>query len=160
MESPVWTPIMSKFSIEQMMMALSARSRITLHLVLLPAEHAFLDQDLPDGREVEALAEEGLHLFGVVCHAAARSAEGEARAEHDGIAHFGGELEAVVDIGDQPRPRHLQPDLGHCRLECLAVFGSPDGFEVRADQLDSELVQDALLGQRDGSIQAGLPAYR
>ena len=28
-ESPVCTPIMSKFSMEQMMMALSARSRIT-----------------------------------------------------------------------------------------------------------------------------------
>ena len=29
MESPVWTPIMSKFSMEQMIIALSARSRIT-----------------------------------------------------------------------------------------------------------------------------------
>jgi hypothetical protein len=45
-ESPVWTPIGSTFSMEQTMMQLSARSRIDLHLELLPAEEGLVDQDL------------------------------------------------------------------------------------------------------------------
>ena len=53
-ESPVCTPIGSRFSIEQTMMQLSLRVAHDLHLELLPAEQRFLDQQLVRRREVEA----------------------------------------------------------------------------------------------------------
>jgi hypothetical protein len=52
-ESPVCTPIGSRFSIEQMMMQLSGVAH-HLELVLLPAEHALLDEHLVHRRHVEA----------------------------------------------------------------------------------------------------------
>jgi hypothetical protein len=52
-ESPVWTPIGSTFSIEQMMMQLSAVAD-DLHLVFLPAEHDSSISTSVVGRGVEA----------------------------------------------------------------------------------------------------------
>ena len=45
-----------------------------LHLVFLPAEHAFLDKHLVDGGELEAPPQQGVHLLGVVGQAATGAA--------------------------------------------------------------------------------------
>ena len=56
-ESPVWTPIASRFSIEQIDHAVVVAVAHDLELVLLPAEHGLLDEDLVDRRVVQALAD-------------------------------------------------------------------------------------------------------
>ena len=99
-----------------------------------------------DGGELEAPPQQGVHFLGVVGQAATGAAQGEARSQHDWIAHFGCEIKAILDIGDQPRARHFEPDLGHRRLERLAILGLANRLEVGADQLDPEFVQDASLG--------------
>ena len=54
MESPVWTPIGSKFSMLQMVMQVSPRVAHHLVLDLLPAEQAALDEHLADRAGVQA----------------------------------------------------------------------------------------------------------
>ena len=75
-ESPVCTPIGSKFSIEQTMMQLSARSD-HFHLEFLPAQHGFLQQHLAGRRQIQAAFEDLDQLFTVVGDTAAAAAQGE-----------------------------------------------------------------------------------
>ena len=69
-----------------------------------------------------------------------------------------GELQAVFDVVDELRLRHLEADLPHRIFEQQPVFGLLDGVDLRADQLDAVLVEHAGFGQLDRQIQAGLPA--
>ena len=79
-ESPVCTPIGSRFSIEQTMMQLSLRVAHDFHLELFPAEHRLLDQHLVGRRQLEAALDDLVELFAVVGDAAAGAAEREATA--------------------------------------------------------------------------------
>ncbi len=47
-----------------------------------------------------------------------------------GKADLAGELQAVAQIVDQRRPRHVEADRGHRILEEQAVFGFLDRFEL------------------------------
>ena len=60
-----------------------------LHLVLLPAEHALLDQHLVGGRSVEAALDDVEELLAVVGDAAAGAAEREGRADDGRQADLG-----------------------------------------------------------------------
>ena len=60
-----------------------------LHLVLLPAEHALLDQHLVGGGGVEAPLHDVEELLAVIGDAAAGAAHGEGRADDRGQAHLG-----------------------------------------------------------------------
>ena len=92
MESPVCTPMGSKFSIEQMTTKLSRTIAHHFELVFLPAEHGFLDQRLVHGAGVER-ARNGVGKFlAVVGDRAARAAQRERRANHHRIAKLVGEL--------------------------------------------------------------------
>ena len=62
-ESPVCTPIGSKFSIEQMMTTLSREVPHDLQLELLPADDRLLDQHLADRALLEAPADRALQLL-------------------------------------------------------------------------------------------------
>ena len=80
MESPVCTPMGSKFSMEQTTTQLSARVAHHLELELLPAGDGLLDQDLPDGAGGQALGRQARELRGVGGDARALAPEDEARA--------------------------------------------------------------------------------
>jgi hypothetical protein len=76
-ESPVCTPIGSIFSIEQMMMQLSALSRTTSISYSFQPSTAFLDQHLGGGRQVEAAFDNLVKFLAVIGDAAAGAGEGE-----------------------------------------------------------------------------------
>ena len=63
MLSPVWTPIGSMFSIEQMTTKLSADVAHHLELELLPADDRLLDQDFVHRAELEAALREVAELL-------------------------------------------------------------------------------------------------
>ena len=129
-----------------------------LELVFLPAEDAFFDEALVDGREIEAAGEDFHQLFAVVGDAAAGAAEGEAGADEDGEAELAGEVEAVAQVVDQRGARHVEADADHGVFEEEAVFGLLDGFELGADELDVVAVEDAGVGEIDGEVEGGLAA--
>ena len=62
--------------------------------------------------------------------------------------------------GHDRRLGHAQPRREHGVAEALAVLGAPDDVDRRADQLDAEVVEDALLGELDGEVESGLAAHR
>ena len=102
-ESPVWTPIGSKFSMEQMMMTLSARSRIT------SSSYSFQPRTLSStstswtGERSRPRSRSSTQFLPVVGDAAAGAAEREAGPEDRRVADLVGELEAGFDGVDETR---------------------------------------------------------
>ena len=130
-----------------------------LELVFFPAQNRFFNQALVDGRRSRPRAR--LHqFFAVVSNAAAGAAERERWADDDRESDLAGELEAVFQIVDQRRFRHVEADPLHRIFEEKTVFGLLDGVELRANELHVVLFEDAGVGELDGEIQRGLSADR
>jgi hypothetical protein len=137
-ESPVCTPIGSTFSMEQMMMQLSAcRGRPPSRI---PSSRAgFLDQHLATGESVEPRSMI-LELLAVVGDAAAGAAEREGRADDRRQADIverrawrAGRSVVAVDLaifrstnGGRRRARILQPITSMASRNFLAVLGLVD----------------------------------
>ncbi len=131
-----------------------------LHLELLPAEHAFLDQHLVRGRGVEAPLHDAVELLAVIGDAAAGAPQGEAGPDHRGQPDSGqgraGFLQGVSDGA----ARAFQADLAHCIAELLAILGALDHLGAGADQLHAVFLQHAVGGKLEGGIEGCLPAHR
>ncbi len=67
--------------------------------------------------------------------------------------------EAVANVVHQRGLRQVEADARHRVLEEETVFGFLDGFELRADQLDIVLVENAGVGEIDGEVEGRLTAY-
>ena len=68
--------------------------------------------------------------------------------------------ERVFERSRQAAARDVDADLLHRVAEQQPVLADLDGVDLRADQLHAVLGEDALLVQRDGQVQRGLPAHR
>ena len=132
------------------------------HLIFLPAQEAFLDEDLMDGRSVEAGLGHALEFFLVVGDAAAGAAERVGRTdddrelaanEGDGLARG---LEGLHDAG----ARDVEADVEHQLLEDLAIFAALDRVFLRADELDAVLLEDAGARELEGKVERRLAAER
>ena len=130
-----------------------------LHLVLFPAEHAFLDQHLVGRRRVDAALDDLDELRLGVGDAAAGAAHGEGRADDRGQADLVERAQRVRQRLDLLRARRLEADLVHRVAEALAILGLVDRVGGGADHLDVELVEGALLAQRERAVQRGLAAH-
>ena len=56
--------------------------------------------------------------------------------------------------------RHVDADLAHRVLEQQAILGHLDGGNLRADELDVVLLEDAELVELHRQVERGLPAHR
>ena len=160
-ESPVCTPIGSTFSIEQTITTLSALSRITSSSNSPQPMHRLVEQHLADRRGLDAARDDPLELLLGARDPAAAPAEREGGAHDARQAELGERVAAparrVVAIA---LVRHPQPGARHRRAEQLAVLGAGDRLVVGADQLDAEALERAVVVQRLGEVQRGLPAER
>ena len=158
--SPVCTPIGSRFSIEQTITTLSARSRITSSS---NSPHPSTDSSSSTceiGEAFEAAADDRLELRLGADDAAALAAERERGPDDERQPDLGDRGARVLDrVGDRA-PRHAQPGLSHRLAEQLAVLGAFDRVVVGADQLDAVALERAVLVQRLGQVERGLPAER
>ena len=130
-----------------------------LHLVFLPAQQRFVDQQLAGRRQLEAAMADLFEFFTVVRHAAAGTAHGEAGTDDGREAQLGldfpGFFHGVRDLGLRAR----QTDLLHRLVEAITVFGLVDGVGVGADHLDTVLLEHAFALQRQRTVQCGLAAH-
>ena len=130
-----------------------------LHLVFLPADQRFVDQQLVGRRQVQATGADFFEFFTVVGDAAAGAAHGEGRTDDAGEAdllqHAVGFFHIVRDAGN----RAGQADVLHRLVETRAVFGLVDGVGVGTDHLDAEFFQDAVLFQIQGAVQRSLATH-
>ena len=143
-ESPVCTPIGSRFSIEQMTTQLSARSRMTsISNSFQPSSDSSMSTSLT-GERSRPRVDDFLELLAVVGDAAAGAAEREGGADDeregaDLLGHLARLLHRVGDAG----ARQVEPDLEHGLLEQQAVLALVDGLGVGADHPDAVLLQHA-----------------
>ncbi|MCY1399195.1 hypothetical protein D9M71_142460 [compost metagenome] len=130
-----------------------------LHLVFLPADQRFVDQQLFGRRQVQTTGADFFELFTVVGDAATGAAHGEGRTDDAGEAdlfqHAVGFFHAVGDT----RARAGQADVLHRLVEARAVFGLVDGVGVGADHFHAELLQHAVVLEVQGAVQRGLAAH-
>ena len=158
-DSPVCTPIGSRFSIEHTTTTLSAWSRMT------SSSYSFQ----PATERSIRISETGLaarpcgddrELLVVVRDAGAAATEDERRAHDEREPDLARDVHRFGERVRGARRRHGETDLLHRDLEPLPVFGGLDGVDARADQLDAELVEHAGLVQLDREVERGLPAER
>ena len=155
-ESPVCTPIGSRFSIEQTTTTLSAWSRIT------SSSNSFQpstdrstrisDTGLAASPRLRNLAQ----LVGVARESGAAASEDERRSHDHGIADVLGDRDRFLEPVRQPGARDGEADLLHRGLERRAVLGRVDRLDTRADQLDTEPVEHPRVVEPDRDVQRGL----
>ena len=158
-ESPVCTPIGSTFSIEQTMMQLSAVIADHLHLELLPAEHALLDQHLVRRRGVEPALDDLGELLPVVADAAAHAAQREGRPHDRRQADVLERPHRLLAVVGEHRLGRRKADPRHRLAEQQPVLGLGDRLGLGADHLDPELGEHACLVERQRGVERGLPAH-
>src|SRR5436309_2827126 len=124
----------SKFSIEQMMMTLSFRSRIT------SSSYSFQP------------------LFSVVGDAAAGTAQGERGPHNDGKPNLARKFKSIFQIVNQCGFRHIEPDALHGIFKEEAVFGLLDRADVRSNQLHIVFVEHAAIGKLHRHVERSLAA--
>jgi hypothetical protein len=136
-ESPVCTPIGSRFSIEERL----------------------LDQEFLGRTGFEAALADLDEFFLVVGDAAAGTAHGEGRPDDGGEAHGALHLLRLFHAVGDARTRRTEADAGHGLLELLTVLGHVDGLARGADHFDTVFFQHAVLGQVERTVQRGLAAH-
>ena len=133
-----------------------------LELELTPARDRLLEQDLRDGALAQAPLDSVLELLRRRGEAAAVAPERERRPDDDGqVQRAGGERgpRLLHPRRDDAR-RDAQADRGHRLGEELAVLRPADGVVRRADQLDAELFEDAVLMQLRREVERRLASER
>ena len=145
---------------EHTMMPLPARSRMTSISYSFQPSIDSSTSTLPARGQLEALGHDLDELGLVMSDAAARTAHGEARAQHARIARTLDDCQGVLDGVGVAGARHLEAELGHGLVEELAVLATLDRGEVAANHLDAVALEHAGTGEVDGGVQTGLAAER
>src|SRR6266851_2809247 len=147
-ESPVCTPMGSKFSIEQMMTALSFLSRTT------SSSYSFQPStDCSTSTSPRGLCCRPQDIFASNSSAFHTMAAPEPPSVKEGRSSTG---KAVGVAG----PGHGEADLLHGLLEQEAVFRLLDGSHLGPDQLYAVRIQDPRLVQLEREVERRLPAQR
>ena len=129
------------------------------HLVFLPAEQGFFDEDLGDGREVHAALGEFVELLAVVGDAPTRAAESECGANDEWeTADFFGHSAGVFHVVRRSADGHVEANAEHELFEGFAVLAFVNGLGFGADHFNSVFVQHAGAMQGHGGVERGLAA--
>ena len=131
-----------------------------LHLVFLPTDDRFLDQDLGGRRLIQPVFDHRVEFVLVVRDAAARPAHRERRPDDRRQAHLRQRLAGGFDRLDDVTLADVQPDLFHRLFEPIAGLGLVDHVGVGGDHLDAVLLQHAVFGQCHREVQPRLAAQR
>ena len=129
-----------------------------LQLQFLPAQHGFLDKDLPDEAGGDAAARHGPQLLHVVNEAAARSAHRVGRTDHHRIAECCGDLLRLLDAVGRFAFGHVDAEAVHRCLEGDSVLAPLDGIDLNTNHSDSVFVQYPGLVQFGGQVEPRLAA--
>ena len=130
-----------------------------LQLVLLPAEHGLLDQNLVGRRGVEPVGDHVEELLAIVGDAAAGAAHGEARPDNRRHADDLERRQRLLVVVRDGRAGALQPDPRHRVLETQAVLGLVDRVGLGADHFDAELREGAIRLERQRRVERRLAAH-
>ena len=150
-ESPVCTPMASKFSIEQTTTTLSAWSRITSSSNSFQPAIDCSMRISETGLAARPRAATARSSSASCAMPVPLAAEDERRAHDERVADLLGDVHRLVERVREAGARHGEADLLHRRLELVAVLGGADGVDAGADQLD------AVLGEHARFVRARSP---
>ena len=136
MESPVWMPMGSMFSMLQTVMQLSAASRMTSYSISFPALEVFLDENLADGAEAEAAGDDVFEFVLVAGDAPTGAAQGVGGPDDEGEAEVAGDVPGFGYGGGAGAARDGLADALHEIFEQFAVLGLLDGVNGGAQHAD------------------------
>ena len=146
MVSPVWTPIGSKFSMLQMVMQLSAPSRITSYSISFQPSEVPLDQHLRDRAGGQAAAATAAKFAPSWTRCRRRCRRACRRAgSMSGRPICSASCYAFLERVAIALSGTGSPSLDEHVLEELAVLGVLDGCQRRAEQAHVVLLEDARL---------------
>ena len=104
-----------------------------------------------------ALLDHAIRLGGPGCEPDARThaqiIDRIAELRRQGQADLGDGLLRLLQVVGDPALGHLDAELVHRVLECLAILAALDGVDLDADDLDAVLFQDASPGELGAEIQ-------
>ncbi len=130
-----------------------------LHLVFLPAENRFLDQDFLHRRSPQPAADDVLEFLGIVGDPTAGAAQGKGWPD-DGRKPYCREcLDSFGKRADKMAPGRSKADFVHRLPEQLPIFGLGDCRFAGADQFDTVALEDTRAGERHGDVERCLAAH-
>ena len=127
-------------------------------LYLFPAVNILFNEYLRYGGRVKSRLRSRCHLFAVICHSAACTAEGEGGAYYYGVAYFFGGFERVREVFRRFGRNGGFVYRSHCFLKKLSVLGFFNSFCVGADKAHSVFCQKAAFGKLGREGQSRLSA--
>ena len=130
-----------------------------LHFVFLPAEQRLLDQQFAGRTGFETALADLDEFFLVVGDAAAAAAHSERRSNDGRKAQRRLHLLRLFHAVGNGRARRAEADPGHRLLELLAVLRLVDGLLGGTDHLDAVLLQHAVFGQVERTVERRLAAH-
>ncbi len=131
-ESPVWTPIGSRFSMEQTTTKLSARSRITSNSYSFQPSSDSSTSTEPTGLCFRPNSTFCDKVVAVVGGARAGAAQGKGGADQEReAADLLRDGQRLLQRVGEPAARHLQPGLQHGIFEEEAILGQLHGRRAR-----------------------------
>ena len=95
----------------------------------------------------------------VVGDAAARTAQGEGRADDGGKSHVFQDFTGLVEVVGDFTAHGLEADAVHGVAELLPVLRLVDGLAGGADHLHPVLFKNAQAIEVQGAVESGLPAH-
>jgi hypothetical protein len=131
-----------------------------LELVLLPAEHALVDEHLADHARGDAASRDLLDLLHVPRDATAGAAEREGRADDRGQADLLHEFARLLHGGDGARLRLAEPQALHDGSERLAILAAADRLAVGADHPHAKFLERTRIMEGARAVQRGLATER
>ena len=157
MESPVCTPMGSKFSMEQTTTQLSAASRITSSSNSFQPAMDCSTRIWPTGLAARPSAASWAN-----CAASSAMPVPFPPRMKLGRTMIGKPMSAAISSAScsewaKPGAGHLESDVLHGRLEAVPVLGRGDGLGPRPDDLDAEALQHTELDQAHGQVERRLP---
>ena len=129
-------------------------------LNLFPARDTLIDQHLTYRRQAESGLGDFDELLLGVGNTAAGAAECERRTDDKRVAVRVSERERGFDVVDDGRRNDRLTDFHHRVLERLTVLGLVYSLGIRAEQLDTHLVEEAFFGELHTQGQTGLTSER
>ena len=131
------------------------------HLVFLPTEQGFFNENFRHRREFQASFGNFVELFAIIRDAASSAAQRESRPDNERIPSDSlcRRPRLVQRVGCAAN-WNVQPDGNHQVFENLPVFAAFNRFGIGADHFEAEFFQSAAPKQRHGGVQSGLAAER
>ena len=129
------------------------------HLILFPANQRLINQQLIGWRQIQTATADLFKFFPVVGDTTTGATHGKRGADNAGETKAVGNLRRFFHAVGNTRVGGFQTNGFHRLVETLAIFRLVDSIGIGTDHLNTVLLENAMLGQVQGTVQCGLTTH-